>query len=479
MVSKASDRALSIFLIVLAFGLALFGNFAEPADMLRPQSYPPSLVVTVAFVAALAALLDFFKQRRLEPLPMTPIFEGEGMYGISASARVRPLDRLLGLLGWLIAAVGGLFALPGKFFARRGSGGRNGQGKTQSQSGPGLVLILMILGCLALLVGIAARETAPLVAAMLLIGLAAAIRYHPALLGVVKLDRRPRLYDLGVLVLCLGTVFTAIGAADTLARTIRSLSWITNIDLAGNLLLAVGSLLVALPLAHATMGVQIDSAIQRPIWPLGAALLGGGLALIFGWMAWSSFVAIFDRYDLSWVKAAQSVTGLAGFGLLTGAGFLAWFQAASRDPAKGFDWPRVFTHSIRLWALLIGLAMAANLMIWPLLGAGQSGRQFSIVSGAICVGLSCFSWLVALRRFTGFEPGSPLRILIGWAVLCLLFPITIALSNLIAGADDWGPVLFIFTLPVALAVWLFTAAAVPRLLGWILGEGPTSFNSMQ
>lgn len=464
-------RSFTLFLTVMLLGLALFGNFAGPADLLSVQSYPPKLVSTVAAVAALAALLHYLRQRVGAPLSYAS--SPQDLFEAAAEMAEPPQPRGLELLGLLSRVLAGLFALAkmilgglGKGFGSVLGAGRGAAGKAGRRWG--LAGVLTILGGLALALGLAARSEVPLFAAMLLLGLAAAVRYDPSLVGALSLVAVPRLYNFTVLALCLGIVFFLIGGFDSLAQSVHRLSYISNLDLAGNLVLAAASFLIALPLLVALAQGQPAEA-RRPLWPLTASLLGGGLVLLFGWFSWAGLATAITEQGLGSVKLAEAATFVAAIGLTQALGAACWWQAATRDPELGFDWPGAHRKAMMIWAALAGLATLANLAVFlvdPELGPGW---RFSQVAGSLCEAICCVLWSVALYRISRMEPEQPKRMVASWLMLVILFPLTAMLSGIVYGGGDWGQVLILFTLPVAVFAWAVVAIGVPRWTRAIMG----------
>jgi hypothetical protein len=148
---------------------------------------------------------------------------------------------------------------------------------------------------------------------------------------------------------------------------------------------------------------------------------------------------------------------------------MAWYPAIADTHRGRFDWSRVFPASIASCAGMIVVGLLVCLSV--LLGATRipHSARFSVMTAAICVGVTGAIWLVVLKRIAGLRPRHGLRAIVAWVVLIVLFPLTFGLAGLIEGADGWGQLVVVVSLPVAIGTWLFIALAVPRLLGWVIG----------
>jgi hypothetical protein len=173
---------------------------------------------------------------------------------------------------------------------------------------------------------------------------------------------------------------------------------------------------------------------------LRLAALGGGCVFWMGAVVVWSGVArpVLESFGAWHRVTLGTIYVLPVFGLPIGAGAMAWYQAIADTHRGRFDWSRVFPASIASCAGMIVVGLLVCLSV--LLGATRipHSARFSVMTAAICVGVTGAIWLVVLKRIAGLRPRHGLRAIVAWVVLIVLFPLTFGLAGLIEGADGWG-----------------------------------------
>jgi hypothetical protein len=222
----------------------------------------------------------------------------------------------------------------------------------------------------------------------------------------------------------------------------------------------LAAVLLALPLFAALVRQTPADGEERPLWPLFAALAGGGLCWYLLAGQWTAFKWPARYGTVDWLEIGMTASVMPPASLLIGASLSVWWQALTRADKPSLDRDRLFPAAIRSALVMIALALPVFLIV----SSGLFGPVRSIVQGNATLSLiTCLVWLYAFRRIFPLQPTSGLRALgVGFALNLLL-----SLMFGIAGYNGWDPYLgdllqVLVGFPIMLVGWWLVVKKVPR-----------------
>lgn len=332
----------------------------------------------------------------------------------------------------------------------------------------GVLALTFVAGCFFLTLAVTRDAGAAALVAGVLFGTAAAACYDSRVGQVLRLAAVPRLQQILLVGLCSLTMLVVVTTICVIAPPFREyhpLPGALALNVAGRTLSAVAALLLAVPLLAGIVRDAPADGEAKPLWPLLAALAGGGFCWFLLAGQWTVFTAPLRYGAIDWVRPAMQAGAMPIASLFLGASVSVWFQALVRTDQTGLDWDRLFPAAIRSGLLLTGLALLLFLMV----SFGLSGPAGSTVKGNATLSIiTCLVWLSALARILPLQPRSALR------GIGVVFALTMLMSLMFGFASfGWDPylgdvLLLVISLPVLLAGWFVVGVMVPRWVrGWL------------
>lgn len=342
------------------------------------------------------------------------------------------------------------------------SGGAGGRG------GPdwSVLAALFVTGCFFCAIGLMKDAGPAILIASAAFGGAAAVAYNRQTARVFRLAALPGLHDIAALALCAAPFLCLMIALEmALAPTAlsRPAPLALGLGYAGKVLAVVGQMLVATPLLAALVREAPPTGEQRPLWPLLAAFIGGEVAFVMLAAQWNAMTGPAYAPGSDWAAKAYSATAFPPLGLPMGAGLALWFQALTADRREGPDWDSLFPASIKGCMAL----MAAG-VIGCIITLGARTQSWNVAQAAAEM-VTGFVWLFVLWQMIPMRPANIVRGLLGSATITVTFFFSALASMLVGAGRDWAPLLYLFTVPIAIASWVLTVWLVPRIMRRVLG----------
>jgi hypothetical protein len=327
----------------------------------------------------------------------------------------------------------------------------------------GLLAPLFGGGCLFLALGVLRDSGPAFLAAAILFGMAAAMGYDRQVGVLLRRVALPGLRHALLLLACCVTMLLLLTKLDLALKPLDS--WHATpvqitIDLIGRSLSGLAAMLLALPLFAALVRKSPADGQERPLWPLYAALAGGGLCCYLLAGQWTAFTWPARYGTLDWLEIGMTAPVMPPASLLIGASLSVWWQSLTRADMPGLDRNRLFPAAIRSALIMTALPLP----VFVIVSSGLFGPVRSIVQGSATLSLiTCLAWLYALWRILPLQPTSGLRALGAAFALNLL----LAAMFGIAGYKGWDPYLgdllqLLVGFPVLLTGWWLVVKKVPR-----------------
>jgi hypothetical protein len=327
----------------------------------------------------------------------------------------------------------------------------------------GLLALLFGFGCLFLALGVLSDSGPSFLFASLLLGTAAAMGYDRQIGVVLHTVALPGLRHGLLLLACCLTMIVLLTTLDLALKPLddsRAAPVQVTTDLIGRVLSALAALLLALPLLAALARKTPAAGEERPLWPLFAALAGGGLCWYLLAGQWIAFTWPTRYGTVDWVEIGMTASVMPPASLLIGASLSMWWQALTRADKPSLERDRLFPAAIRSALVLVALALPVFLLV----PSGLFGPVRSTVQGNATLSLiTCLVWLYAFKRILRLRPTSGLR------ALGVTFALNLLLSLMfgIAGYRGWDPYLgdllqALVAGPVLLVGWWLVVKKVPR-----------------
>jgi hypothetical protein len=327
----------------------------------------------------------------------------------------------------------------------------------------GLLALLFGFGCLFLALGVMSDSGPSFLFASLVLGSAAAMGYDRQVGVLLRTVAMPGLRHGLLLLACCLTMLVLLTTLDLALKPLddsRAVPVQVTIHLIGRVFSALAALLLALPLFAALVRETPEAGKERPLWPLFAALAGGGLCWYLLAGMWTGFLWPTRYGTVDWPEIAINASILPPISMMLGASASIWFQALTRADHRKLDRDRLFSAVIRSALTLITLALATFLMVaLDLFGPARSTIKGNATFGIV----NCLVWLYAFSRILPLQPTS------GRRALGVAFALNLLLSVMfgIGGYNGWDPYLgdllqVLVGLPVLLVGWWLVVKKVPR-----------------
>lgn len=461
---RSTGFTLFVFVGALLVTMAALSSWTDPGSGALDPFLSSDLLMPALIVAVLAASLAHrglpAKKRRTDPAarsnPQPAVDSLRAGFAESTSKGADALGRGLAAPAKLTKSV------------QRGFGGYRAGGPVAGGSPDWALLAALFVGGCGFFAIAIARDAGPaFLIAALLFGATAAIGYDRHIARVLRFAISPGFRDILLLLICTVTMLVMVANVGIAAAPFQAYNpppAALPLNLIGRILSVMAALLVTIPLLGAVVRPAPPAGEARPLWPLFAALIGGGVCWLIGGLMWSIITAPLLQANLDWTAAALSAVSFPAFAMMIGAAGSVWYQGLTSHNRAGFDWQRLFPIAIRVTMLMTMVSM--SLCLWVALGQAAQWDQ-ATAEGSI---IGCLVWLITLTRIAPLRPSTPLHAVVGGAAIAVMFAITLGISGLLGAGRDWAGLLIIFTLPAAIAAWVFVAVAVPKLMPRILGN---------
>jgi len=449
-------RTKFVFMVTLFATIAVLAVFFTPGR--GPLAFMPQGVIVLPALMVAASVASGSYRRARDRLGAPFVGMGEQATAQMRAGLAQASNQSAGLLGWLLSALAGAARTVGKAFGWYRAGGTN----AQDEPDWGLLGLLFGFGCLFFALGILRDAGPAFMFAALLFGTAAAMAYDRKVGKLLRLVAMPGLRHALLLLVSCFTMLMLLTTFDIALKPLsdsRAVPAQVAADLIGRILSAIAALLLAQPLLAASVRETPALGEERPLWPLFAALLGGGFCWFLLAGQWAALTWRLQYAWVDWVQVAMTASVLPSASLLIGAGASVWFQALLCADWSGPDWHRLFPTAIRCALGMTALALVVFLLIpFGVFGPARDPvewyAEFSVIT--------CAVWLFALSRIMALQPSSPLRAALFGVALTVLIGISFALCS--ASGDDytWAPLFMLFTMPFTIGSWFVIAVFVPR-----------------
>jgi hypothetical protein len=307
--------------------------------------------------------------------------------------------------------------------------------------------------------------------AVLLLGASLALLYDPALATARGhiLNASPR--QVGLVALSCAVGFILLGDLDRLIRPPHPWRTDPQANLADQIGWAVFVLACAPLPAPMLANLLRRPAEGRPLWPILAGLVGGGIAMLGVEVLWQALLSplITERRALH-VVALLSPSVLSEAGLALGLGGSVWWRALRNGRAARFDGAGVFAVALQTAITFLLLGVASCLAVaFGLIGG--STTSFGVRSSAALLVLIGLAWSGCLWRLTLRQPAGALQAVAVILLIALTLPFGLALAASLAQPGSWPE----FSVLVVAPLTCLAAAVVfwggPWGLGWLLTAG--------
>ncbi|KUR72967.1 hypothetical protein AQZ52_07140 [Novosphingobium fuchskuhlense] len=284
-------RALFVFLIALLAMLAVLNAWdSHGMGALTYQPHPATYLP--AFMVAAAVAASAYRQARdrlatpagdADEKPVTPTSEAPAKQPLPREVAVRTFGR-----------------------ADRNKPSRRAPAHTAPDWG--LLALLFGFGCLFLALGVLSNSGMSFLFASLQLGTAAAMAYDRKVGVLLRKVAMPGPRQALLLVACWFTLLVLLTTLDYALKPLddsRAVPAQVAINLIARILSALAAFLLALPLLAAIVRETPAEGEERPLWPLFAALAGGGLCWYLLAVLWAAFTGPTAQYgNVYWAESS-------------------------------------------------------------------------------------------------------------------------------------------------------------------------------
>lgn len=315
-------------------------------------------------------------------------------------------------------------------------------------------------------------DSAPLtLLALLIMAVALALFFDPAIEALVRLRRAPGWRDAGLFALCLPLALAAFSVVELFLPLHWRLAWGAGRPLADGVEWGLQLIVFAaplVPLVATAVAPRHAPETRPPLWPLGVVLAGGVLAWMGGALIWLTVGRPLMTGERSLAEIALPSPAFLAMGMLgVGIGVQFWWRAVRERGQARFDERGMFRAVIMATAAatVIGLGLVVLHVLPP-----AAARKAVWLAGWQTVPLAAV-WAVTLWRVRRLVPTGPYRPIAAVALLLVTIPLTYAPAQGVAGSAEWAELVALLSSPLVIAACVAVALIVPRLTARLLGAG--------